>query len=47
MKVPFTGGCLCGTIRYKCSAEPIVMGNCHYRDRLVIMYRDLRQAIAA
>jgi hypothetical protein len=32
MKVPFTGGCLCGNIRYECSATPIVMGNCHCRD---------------
>ena len=28
MKVPFTGGCVCGAIRYECSAEPIVMFNC-------------------
>lgn len=32
MKVPFTGGCLCGNIRYECSAEPVFMGNCHCRD---------------
>lgn len=32
MKTPFTGGCLCGNIRYKCSAAPIVMVNCHCRD---------------
>ncbi len=32
MKIPFTGGCMCSAIRYKCSAEPILMGNCHCRD---------------
>jgi hypothetical protein len=32
MKTPFTGGCMCGEIRYKCTAEPIFMGNCHCRD---------------
>jgi hypothetical protein len=32
MKTPFTGGCMCGEIRYECTAEPIFMGNCHCRD---------------
>jgi hypothetical protein len=32
MKLPFTGGCACGAIRYEFSAEPIMMGKCHCRD---------------
>jgi hypothetical protein len=28
----FTGGCACGSIRYECSAEPIVTVNCHCQD---------------
>jgi len=32
MTVPFSGGCACGAIRYKCSAEPAFSWNCHCRD---------------
>jgi hypothetical protein len=32
MAIPFTGGCRCGAIRYECSAEPLMTGNCHCRD---------------
>jgi hypothetical protein len=32
MKIPFSGGCSCGAIRYECSAEPIMTFKCHCRD---------------
>ena len=32
MKLPFVGGCSCGTMRYECSAKPIFSWNCHCRD---------------
>jgi hypothetical protein len=28
----FTGGCVCGALRYECDAEPIMMFKCHCRD---------------
>ena len=32
MPAPFSGGCRCGAIRYTCSAEPVMVANCHCRD---------------
>lgn len=32
MKLPFSGGCSCGAIRYQCSAKPLFSWNCHCRD---------------
>ena len=32
MKLPFSGGCACGSLRYTCTGEPFYMGNCHCRD---------------
>ena len=32
MTKTFTGGCLCGAVRYSCSAEPAMMGHCHCED---------------
>lgn len=32
MKIPYSGGCSCGNIRYECSAEPFAMLNCHCRE---------------
>ena len=29
MATGFTGGCICGGVRYECAADPIAMGNCH------------------
>ncbi len=32
MRIPFTGGCACGSIRYTGRTEPVAMINCHCRD---------------
>ena len=32
MATRFSGGCLCGAVRYEGSADPFFMGNCHCRD---------------
>jgi hypothetical protein len=31
-RIPFSGGCACGTIRYESTAEPLLMLHCHCRD---------------
>jgi len=32
VKVPFTGGCVCGVVRYEVNAAPLLMFKCHCRD---------------
>ena len=32
MSTPFSGDCLCGAVRYECSAEPLFVAQCHCRD---------------
>lgn len=32
MKIPLSGGCACGSIRYTSAREPIAMINCHCSD---------------
>lgn len=32
IKVPFHGGCTCGSLRYECDMAPVAMFNCHCRD---------------
>jgi hypothetical protein len=32
MKLPITGGCVCGAVRYECAAAPLLMLKCHCRD---------------
>ncbi len=32
VKTPFTGGCVCGAVRYEVTAAPLLMFKCHCRD---------------
>jgi hypothetical protein len=32
MPISLSGGCACGAIRYRCTAEPLFSLNCHCRD---------------
>ena len=32
MNILFSGGCVCGAVRFECSAQPLMMLKCHCRD---------------
>jgi hypothetical protein len=32
VKLPITGGCVCGALRYEIAAQPLMMMRCHCRD---------------
>ena len=32
MAAPFTGGCRCRAVRYRCTSEPMLVLHCHCRD---------------
>ena len=32
MEFRFTGGCLCGAVRYECTGKPVAAGHCHCID---------------
>lgn len=32
MPKSFTGGCLCGAVRYRCAGEAVMMGHCYCED---------------
>jgi hypothetical protein len=32
VKLPVTGGCVCGSVRYEITAQPLMMLRCHCRD---------------